>query len=144
MGARRFEFVRATALLPRSAAWLCRERHSCSTTQSERGRDRYRVVRRRMRGVATGIALCFRAPDTNSTRSLRPSAPPSLRLFVGSVPVVQGSVVARSMELWCGDALSWPQSYKALVIAASSDSDLMDPFSWAASAPVAFDECVGV
>lgn len=58
------------------------------------------------------------------------------------MPVLEHrGLLHRSMELWCSPALRWPQSYRALVLTAPADADLLDPLAWQASEAVQFDRC---
>lgn len=47
----------------------------------------------------------------------------------------------RGMELWCGDYLAWPQSFRAMVISANGSSDLLLPSSWSHTEGAPFARC---
>lgn len=68
-------------------------------------------------------------------------APPQGCAFAtGSVPVIssRNGYILRGMESWCGQ-LHWPASYRAHVLYARQDVDLMDPNSWYLTNPTAFE-----
>ncbi|KAL4437386.1 hypothetical protein ABPG75_004525 [Micractinium tetrahymenae] len=68
----------------------------------------------------------------NQSMIARPSA--GCHFGTGAMPVLlQGGILYRSMEYWCGTEWAWPQFYHALLLSAPADADLLSPASWSAS-----------